>query len=383
MSKLDRLLQFPAATRLTRWQLPREKKFRKFVKTYNSSAFSTYTSYELILVTTNPKGKKMSKLSNQAAKMGTLSLPEPLPSCMPTVHRPAETLFNLDESSTQNNGFEPSEACGTGLSLKESDNYQDYDDYDGYGEHRYEIASRRGEEEREKRDHQRTTGRRDGEIEFTTAVVSKHGNFHGLGRFAQSQGAIGAITLANQSEEYELTIGTCGDFAPGWVADPYHGRPMWILHCPDLPIAHIEGCCFFDGLAGNTIEAQNCMAEGGIIGINYIGWQLGKFDKVLVQVDSDLLDSMAEADRGEGSIVIAFVGQESCTLTSSWIPAGMLAWLTDYERLFMVARETINDSAIPSLRDAEKSIEYELMGGARPPKLCRALKWTTEVVMNE
>jgi hypothetical protein len=312
----------------------------------------------------------MSKRSKEAAKMDVARAPEPplrllmaLPSAGSSNSGAAPNLNNEHETSDLGNG----DSC-----FDEGDNYNDH------GEHPYETETRLNQEEREKRSILGTNGRKYGEIEFSMEVVGRQGDHYGSEKFCESQGAIGAITLANESAEYRLTIGTCGDFAPSWVKKSHHDRPMWILHCPDLSIEHIEGCCFFEGLANNTIGVRNYSREGGTVGISYLTWQLGKFDEIVVQVDVQLLESMRNADKGESSILIAFVGQESCTLASSWIAAGMLDWLNDYERSFADAREAVNDSAILRRRQAENSIREELMSGFRPPKLGRVVKWSAD-----
>jgi hypothetical protein len=261
-------------------------------------------------------------------------------------------------------------AAGYANALVNEDDY-----YCDLNDHPYAISTRLDEEESRKRDIERQNGREYKEIEFSCEVIQRCGVFEGAEMFHGNRGAIEEVTLSNQSSEYRLTIGTCGRFAPGWVKEAHHDRPMWIFHCPGLPLAHINGCCFFEGLANQSINSRNYTREEGTIGISFLVWNLGKFDEVIARINDEMLESLRNADNNEGSIVVAFVGKDSCTLVGAQIPAGLVSWISNYENIFEQTRNPVTETAKFLLGNAETSIEKELKSAQRVPELCRVVQW--------
>lgn len=273
----------------------------------------------------------------------------------------------------------PSDACDTeasgfGYGLVNEDDY-----FYELSDHPYAISTLLDDEESRKRDIEAQNGREYEEIAFSREVIRRCGVFEGSDMFYGSQGAIEDVILSNQSSEYRLTAGTCGSFAPGWVQEAYHDRPMWIFHCPGLPVAHINGCCFFEGLAGQAINSRNYTREEGTIGISFLVWNLGKFDEIVARINDEILENLRNADNKEGSIVIAFVGKDSCTLVCAQIPTGLVSWISSYENAFEQNRHPFSKAAKSLLQEAEASIEEELKSAQRPPELCRVVQWSVSV----
>lgn len=247
--------------------------------------------------------------------------------------------------------------------------YDPYDDSD-LDSHPYAVRTALEEEYANQR--RLRTGLEHGhdDVEFSKEFVGRAGSSYEPQMFADSQGAIETIVRSNRSGDYRLTVGTCGKLAPGWVAEQYHERPMWILHCPDLSVEHIEGCSFFMGITSNPLNARSYTRANGTIGVNYLVWNLAKYDEVAAKVDNILLRSLCEADNN-GSIVIAYVGRDSCTVTCATIPVGLSEFLISYENEFEKKRRPILESEKILLKESEHSISEELVGGFRSPRVCQ------------
>lgn len=244
--------------------------------------------------------------------------------------------------------------------------------------HPYAIASRLDEEKLRQRAITRGPGNELEQVEFSRSVVSRGGNFYGIESLNESLGAITEVISSNRTNEYRLTVGTCGQLAPAWISKGHHDRPMWVLHCPDLPVSHIEGCCFFGGLSSNELNTRNYTREHDTIGISYLVWKLAKREEILARVNPYLLDSLCNADGREGNVVVAYVGSESCTLTCMDIPDGLTDFLIGYEMTFEKRRALTSEKDIATVREAEKSILAELESCSTDLKQCSVHKWPTE-----
>lgn len=235
--------------------------------------------------------------------------------------------------------------------------------------HPYAVKTALDQEEAKRHKREKEPGQECDNIRFSNLVKIGVASY-APAMFLGSQGIIEETVRSNRFADYTLTIGTCGHLAPGWVMERYHKRPMWILHCPNLPVAHIEGCCFFEGIASNSLNARNYTRENDTVGISYLVWNLAKNDEVVAKVDAGLLNSLCDAD-SEGSVVIAYVGRDSCIVTCTEIPPGLVEFLIDYETIFEQNRYPIIDSERFSLQEAERSIHEELVRGFRPPAVCQ------------
>jgi len=270
--------------------------------------------------------------------------------------------------------------CIQSSSAGQSEGDVQYDEWNDalYG-HPYAVETRMYEREQEARELEQNQGRQFKRLELSANVIARRGNFDGPDMFFGSQGSIEKIAQSNLSEAYRLTIGTCGQLAPGWVLEPCHDHPVWVIHCPDLGQSHIEGCCFFGGLANNTMSSINYTRENGTIGISFLTWGLGKHDRLGARLDGELLESLVQAERLGGEILIAFVGQNSCTVVVQPIPAGLVDFINSYETIFARSRDTDSEIGQLRLRDAEASISDEMANSFRPLELLRVIRWPAAV----
>lgn len=265
---------------------------------------------------------------------------------------------------------------GLSQSTADMDNGLNSSSFDDLAAHPYAAASRLDEELHRQRAVAKGVSDITDEVEFSALMGTKGGKFTGLHKLQESGGALEHVILSNLTRGYCLTIGTCGQFAPAWISKKHHNRPMWVMHCPDLPTSHIDGGAFFEGLSSSWLGTRSYTREDDCVGISYLIWDLAKRDEILAKVDPELLESLLDADGREGSVVIAYVGYESFTVTRAHIPAGLTEFLVGYEMQFAKMRLSTCEKDIAIVEQAERSITDELTNSSNVSAICSVSKWS-------
>jgi hypothetical protein len=197
-------------------------------------------------------------------------------------------------------------------------------DYDCLHMHPYAMATAQDQHEMEMRELERQQGRVYDEIEFWRTT----GEIHSLtvSELLERNPALKTVMDSNRLDRYTLTTATCA-LIPDVIKEAHHDRPLWVLQCPGKPDeSFIDGSCFL-GLREQPLHARGEVhAESGLLLHAQLYWFEGKRHVIAVDVH-EVIESLEDADKGEGSILIALVGPDTYAIGQSWIPYGFMNWL--------------------------------------------------------
>ena len=204
------------------------------------------------------------------------------------------------------------------MNVKNIDNHEYNEEYDDCLEqHPYALATAESERQMSLRQEMATQrGRPYNEITY------QDGKRHfPLPDVLEKNPGLKAVINANATGMHVLTVARC-EIVSSIVDEAHLGRPLWVIHCPDAEDFIIEGCCFFAGLSEQELDARREEESGNPI----LYWMRGRHDMIGVNAES-VIESLSDAEAGEGDITIAFIGQDSFVIRSVGIPVGLVDWL--------------------------------------------------------
>jgi hypothetical protein len=203
--------------------------------------------------------------------------------------------------------------------------------------HPYVLREEEERDERERREAEKTKGHNYTTIPFRTGEYRYGGLGYPLSELSAAAPGLKPILQANTSGEKMLTVATCA-LVPELIDAPYRARPLWVMHMPGLPDTHLFGDSGKFGVTENQINACIYLDPLSRVPRLYLSWGVWKTNEMLVPIDP-VFESLKDADAGEGSIVIAFIGQEGWEIGPRWIPVGLLQWLEEKQLLLARWRE--------------------------------------------
>ena len=203
--------------------------------------------------------------------------------------------------------------------------------------HPYVLRAEERRLEHERREAEKMKGHNYVTIPFRNGTFCYGGLGYPLSELSAVAPGLKPILQATSSGEKMLTVATCA-LIPELIDTPYHARPFWVIHMPGLSDTHLFGDSGKFGVAENPINARIYLDPLSREPRLYVSWDVWKTNELLAPIDP-VFESLKDADAGEGSIVIAFVGEEGWEISSNWIPVGLVQWLEEKQLLLARWRE--------------------------------------------